>query len=74
MQKSNLNQHIRAVHLGLRPFKCRFAECEMSFAHKAVRDNHEKTGRHCYVQVSLGTSIFTRLKYQPFEVVSLYIV
>jgi general transcription factor IIIA len=49
-RKSNLNQHIRAVHLGLRPFKCRFHECEMSFSHKAVRDNHEKTGRHCYVQ------------------------
>lgn len=49
-RKSNLNQHIRAVHLGLRPFKCRFHECEMSFSHKAVRDNHEKTGRHYYVQ------------------------
>lgn len=49
-KKSNLDQHVRAVHLGLRPFKCRFHECEMSFAHKAVRDNHEKTGRHCYVQ------------------------
>ena len=46
----------------------------MSFAHKVVRDNHEKIGRHCYVQVSLATTIFTRLKYQRFEVVSLYIV
>jgi len=49
-RKSNLNQHIRAVHLGLRSFKCRFRGCEMNFAHKSVRENHDKTGRHCYVE------------------------
>ncbi|KAG8372207.1 hypothetical protein BUALT_Bualt12G0042500 [Buddleja alternifolia] len=46
--KSNLNQHIRAVHLGLKPFTCSFIGCHMKFAFKHVRDNHEKSGCHVY--------------------------
>lgn len=46
---SNLQQHIKAVHLELRPYACRLPGCGMSFAFKHVRDNHEKTIRHTYV-------------------------
>ncbi|KAG7983298.1 hypothetical protein I3843_04G098800 [Carya illinoinensis] len=46
--KSNLRQHMKAVHLELKPFACSFSGCGMRFAHKHVRDNHEKTGNHVY--------------------------
>ncbi|XP_062153779.1 transcription factor IIIA-like [Alnus glutinosa] len=46
--KSNLRQHEKAVHLDLKPFACSFSGCGMRFAHKHVRDNHEKTGNHVY--------------------------
>ncbi|KAE8125553.1 hypothetical protein FH972_020344 [Carpinus fangiana] len=46
--KSNLHQHVKAVHLDLKPFACSFTGCGMRFAHKHVRDNHEKTGNHVY--------------------------
>ncbi|XP_041008267.1 transcription factor IIIA [Juglans microcarpa x Juglans regia] len=46
--KSNLHQHMKAVHLELKPFACSFSGCGMRFAHKHVRDNHEKTGNHVY--------------------------
>ncbi|KAH9326230.1 hypothetical protein KI387_006408 [Taxus chinensis] len=49
-RKSNLNQHIQSVHLGLKPFKCRFGACGMMYAHKSARDRHETSGAHCYVQ------------------------
>ncbi|KAF9624426.1 hypothetical protein IFM89_011434 [Coptis chinensis] len=48
--KSNLNQHIKAVHLELRPYTCRFTRCGKKFPFKHVRDNHEKTGEHVYIQ------------------------
>uniref|UniRef100_A0A2N9HDA1 C2H2-type domain-containing protein n=1 Tax=Fagus sylvatica TaxID=28930 RepID=A0A2N9HDA1_FAGSY len=47
-KKSNLQQHIKAVHLDLKPFACSFSGCGMRFAHKHVRDKHEKTGCHVY--------------------------
>ncbi|KAI3845852.1 hypothetical protein MKW92_045012 [Papaver armeniacum] len=47
--KSNLNQHVKAVHLQLRPFACRFPDCGQRFSFKHVRDNHEKSGSHVYV-------------------------
>ncbi|CAO2824178.1 unnamed protein product [Amaranthus hypochondriacus] len=47
--KSNLQQHINAVHLKLRPFMCGIPGCGMMFAFKHVRDNHEKSFRHVYV-------------------------
>ena len=52
LQKSNLNQHVKAVHLGLQPFPCRFPSCGMKFSFKHVRDNHEKSGRHVFTRVS----------------------
>ncbi|XP_034692723.1 transcription factor IIIA [Vitis riparia] len=46
--KSNLDQHVKAVHLKLRPFVCGIPGCGMRFPFKHVRDNHEKTGCHVY--------------------------
>ncbi|PQM39310.1 transcription factor IIIA-like [Prunus yedoensis var. nudiflora] len=46
--KSNLHQHVKAVHLEHKPFVCSFSGCGMRFAYKHVRDKHEKTGRHVY--------------------------
>ncbi|PIA63229.1 hypothetical protein AQUCO_00200921v1 [Aquilegia coerulea] len=54
-KKSNLNQHIKAVHLELRPFACRFAGCGKTFPYRHVRDNHENSGIHVYFQVSWVT-------------------
>ncbi|KAF9616352.1 hypothetical protein IFM89_029606 [Coptis chinensis] len=48
--KSNLNQHIKAVHLELCPYTCRFTGCGKKFPFKHVRDNHEKTREHVYTQ------------------------
>ncbi|KAK8691859.1 hypothetical protein V6N13_075354 [Hibiscus sabdariffa] len=45
--KSNLRQHIKAVHEELRPYACSFG-CGMKFSYKHVRDNHEKSGCHVY--------------------------
>ncbi|KAL5559345.1 hypothetical protein UlMin_035556 [Ulmus minor] len=45
---SNLNQHVKAVHLKSKPFACGFPGCGMRFSYKHVRDNHEKTGSHVY--------------------------
>lgn len=50
---SNLQQHVKAVHLKLRPFVCSIPGCGMRFAFKHVRDNHEKAGCHVYVHVIL---------------------
>eukprot|EP00262_Sarcandra_glabra_P001038 TRINITY_DN11050_c0_g1_i1.p1 TRINITY_DN11050_c0_g1~~TRINITY_DN11050_c0_g1_i1.p1 ORF type:complete len:185 (-),score=15.99 TRINITY_DN11050_c0_g1_i1:147-701(-) len=47
--RSNLNQHIKAVHCELRPFTCRVSGCGMKFPYKHVRDNHEKSGKHVYI-------------------------
>ncbi|XP_074306816.1 transcription factor IIIA-like [Silene latifolia] len=46
---SNLRQHVKAVHLNLKPFACSVSGCSMRFAFKHVRDKHEKSGRHVYV-------------------------
>ncbi|CAM8881032.1 unnamed protein product [Rhodiola kirilowii] len=48
--RSNLQQHVKAVHLVIRPFACRFPDCGMTFAFKHVRDNHEKTSQHTYIE------------------------
>ncbi|KAI3993892.1 hypothetical protein MKX01_002905, partial [Papaver californicum] len=47
--KSNLNQHVKSVHLQLRPHACRFTYYGQRFSFKHVRDNHEKSGSHVYV-------------------------
>ncbi|EOY17266.1 hypothetical protein SCA6_009669 [Theobroma cacao] len=47
--KSNLRQHVKAVHEELKPFACSFSGCGMRFSYKHVRDNHEKSGCHIYV-------------------------
>lgn len=46
--KTNLNQHIKAVHLDVRPFVCGFPGCDVRFSFKHVRDNHEKSSCHVY--------------------------
>ncbi|KAL3629838.1 hypothetical protein CASFOL_027060 [Castilleja foliolosa] len=45
---SNLNQHIKAAHLELKPFTCSIPGCGMKFAFKHVRDHHEKSGCHVH--------------------------
>ncbi|XP_073156438.1 transcription factor IIIA-like [Henckelia pumila] len=45
----NLNQHVKAVHMELKPFACSIPGCHMKFAFKHVRDNHEKSGCHVYI-------------------------
>ncbi|KAJ0049031.1 hypothetical protein Pint_16916 [Pistacia integerrima] len=44
--KSNLQQHVKAVHHEIRRFACGL--CDMRFAYKHVRDNHEKSSCHVY--------------------------
>ncbi|GFQ02643.1 transcription factor iiia [Phtheirospermum japonicum] len=46
--RSNLNQHIKAVHLGLKPYACSIPGCNAKFAFKHVRDKHEKSGAHVH--------------------------
>ncbi|XP_073132444.1 transcription factor IIIA-like isoform X2 [Henckelia pumila] len=46
---SNRNQHIKAVHLGLKPHTCSILGCCQKFAYKHVRDNHETSGCHIYI-------------------------
>ncbi|XP_074329003.1 transcription factor IIIA-like [Apium graveolens] len=48
--KSNLSQHMKAVHLQQRPFACSIYGCGMRFTFKHVRDKHEKSGCHLYIQ------------------------
>ncbi|XP_008805822.2 transcription factor IIIA-like [Phoenix dactylifera] len=48
--RSNLNQHIKAIHQELRPFACRIPGCGKRFPYRHVRDKHEKSGVHVYVQ------------------------
>ncbi|KAL8460091.1 hypothetical protein ACS0TY_031853 [Phlomoides rotata] len=45
---SNLNQHVKAVHMELKPFACCFPGCHKRFTFKHVRDNHEKSGCHIF--------------------------
>ncbi|OMO95349.1 Zinc finger, C2H2 [Corchorus capsularis] len=47
--KSNLRQHVKAVHENVKPFACSFSGCGMRFSYKHVRDKHEKSGCHIYV-------------------------
>ncbi|KAL8162922.1 hypothetical protein V2J09_014411 [Rumex salicifolius] len=51
--KSNLQQHINAVHLELRPYVCSFPGCGKRFPFKHVSDNHEKSSWHNYVHGDL---------------------
>ncbi|KAJ4827665.1 hypothetical protein Tsubulata_017675 [Turnera subulata] len=46
--KTNLNQHVKAAHLELKPFACWFPGCGKRFSYKHVKDNHEKSWCHVY--------------------------
>ncbi|XP_022139244.1 transcription factor IIIA isoform X2 [Momordica charantia] len=46
---SNLRQHMKVVHLEQKPFECSFSGCGMRFGYRHVRDNHERSGHHVYI-------------------------
>ncbi|XP_057506109.1 transcription factor IIIA-like [Actinidia eriantha] len=48
--RSNLQQHVKAVHHAHKPFSCSAPGCDMRFSYKHVRDNHEKSGCHVYTE------------------------
>lgn len=54
IQDSNLRQHMKVVHLEQKPFSCSFSGCGMRFGYRHVRDNHERSGHHVYINVSLA--------------------
>lgn len=48
-----LRQHIKAVHQKLQPFACQFSGCGKKFPYRHVRDNHQNSGVHVFVQVNI---------------------
>ncbi|XP_060668640.1 transcription factor IIIA-like [Ziziphus jujuba] len=65
--KSNLQQHVRALHLKKKPFVCGFSGCSMRFSYKHLRENHEKTGAHVYIHVSLILGSEDIIRHQILE-------
>lgn len=45
-KKSNLDTHIRAIHMNLKPYACSHSGCETRFAYSAVRNKHELCSAH----------------------------
>ncbi|KAH7427204.1 hypothetical protein KP509_10G034100 [Ceratopteris richardii] len=46
----NLSVHMKVRHLGMKGYQCAFDNCNKGFGYKHVRDMHERTKMHFYVQ------------------------